>query len=58
MKKSTGCYILGITWIFVLLIWLLRIKNIPFGFLWLVLGIFELIKAIIVHKKEKNKSHL
>jgi hypothetical protein len=56
MKKrnSTGYYILAITWILASLIWFLCVKNIPIGFIWLAMGIFELIIAASVRKKEKK----
>jgi hypothetical protein len=53
-SKSTGYYICAIMWILVSLMWFLGVKNIPMGFLWLVLGIFELIIANSVRKKEKK----
>jgi hypothetical protein len=53
MKRSTGYYILAVAWILVSLTWFLFVKNIPMGFLWLVAGIFELVIAASVHKKEK-----
>jgi hypothetical protein len=53
-SKSTVYYILAITWILVSLMWFLCVKNIPMGFIWLVLGVFELIIATCVRKKEKK----
>jgi hypothetical protein len=57
MKKisnSTVYYILAIAWILVSLMWFLRQENIPMGITWLALGIFELIIATCVRKKEKK----
>jgi hypothetical protein len=53
-SKSTGYFILAITWILVSLVWFFYAKNIPIGFIWLAVGIFELIIAICVRKKEKK----
>jgi hypothetical protein len=53
-SKSTGYFILAIAWILVSLIWFFCVKNIPIGSVWLVIGIFELVIAICVRKKEKK----
>jgi hypothetical protein len=53
-SKSTGYYILAIAWILVSLIWFFCVKNIPVGFVWLVIGVLELIIATCVRKKEKK----
>jgi hypothetical protein len=57
MKKisnSTVYYILAIAWILVSLMWFFCEKNIPIGFIWLAMGIFELIIATCVRKREKK----
>jgi ABC-type branched-subunit amino acid transport system permease subunit len=53
-SKSTGYYILAIAWILVSLVWFFWVKNIPIGCIWLAVGIFELIIATCVRKKEKK----
>ena len=58
MKTSSkALYILGITWIFVSLLWFLWVKNNAIGTLWLCIGITELVIAFITKKKEaKSRS--
>jgi hypothetical protein len=50
-EKSTGYYVLAITWMLVSLLWFLWGKNIPMGILWLAIGVVALIIATIVRKK-------
>jgi arginine exporter protein ArgO len=53
-SKSTGYYIFAIMWILVSLMWFFCVKNIPIGFIWLTMGVFELAIAASVRKKEKK----
>ena len=52
--SSTTLFILSITWFIVSLLWFLWVKNVIFGVIWLCLGFFELIIAIISKKKSEK----
>ena len=50
--RSTGLFILAVTWLIVSLLWFLWVKNTAIGVIWLTIGIVTLIIAF-VNKKQK-----
>ncbi len=53
--SSTGCFILAVIWLLVLLLWFFWVKNAAIGVMWLIVGAAELVLAFIMRHKETCK---
>ena len=53
--RYKGCLILAVIWLLVSLLWFLWIKNTAIGIVWLLCGIMELVIALVIRNKEKER---